>query len=196
MSNKEPESLAQLNRMMASAKPLVPGAEKAVVGEGSENADIVFIGEQPGDQEDIQGRPFVGPAGLLLRRAIHEAGIDERHIYFTNAVKHFKFEQRGKRRIHKSPTAGDIKHYRWWLEKELELIDPKLTVTLGATAARALTGRAVSVIRSRGKSRFGDRPGYITVHPSYLLRVPDKEARQKAYKDFIADLRKIRKMVA
>jgi DNA polymerase len=125
-----------------------------------------------------------------------EVGIDEHNVYFTNAVKHFKFEQRGKRRIHKSPTAGEIKHYRWWLEKELELIGPKLTVTLGATAARALTGKAVSVTRARGKCRFGNHPGYITIHPSYLLRMPDKRARQKAYESFLADLREIRRIAA
>lgn len=196
MSDQNPDSLAELNRIIAKSEPLVPGATRAVLGEGPENAEIVFVGEQPGDQEDVQGRPFVGPAGQLLRRAIEDVGIDNDEVYFTNAVKHFKFEQRGKRRIHQSPTTGEIKHYRWWLVKELELIGPKLVVALGASAARALTGKAVSVTKVRGEASFDDRRGYITVHPSYLLRLPDEAAKQQGYKDFIADLRRIRDLAA
>lgn len=113
-----------------------------MLGEGPEHAAIVFVGEQPGDREDELGRPFVGPAGQLLRRAIAEAGIDRREIYLTNAVKHFKFERRGKRRIHQTPTVGEVKHYRWSLEKELELIKPKLTVALGSSAAKGCIGHA------------------------------------------------------
>jgi DNA polymerase len=196
MSEQDPKSLAELNRAIAEAPPYVKGSDHAVLGEGPADAAIVFVGEQPGDQEDVQGRPFVGPAGQLLRRAIAEAGIDGDDVYFTNAVKHFKFERRGKRRIHQSPTTGEIKHYRWWLEKELELIKPKLTVALGASAVRALAGKSVSVMRERGQTRFAGRPGYVTVHPSYLLRMPDDTARRQGYKDFVADMRRIRKIAA
>lgn len=194
MSKQAPKTLAELNKTIASSKPFVQGGTHAVLGEGPERAKIVFVGEQPGDREDELGRPFVGPAGQLLRRAIAEAGIGAGDVYFTNAVKHFKFERRGKRRIHQTPTAGEVKHYRWWLEKELDLIKPKLTVALGATAARALAGKAVSVMRARGKTAFPTRPGYITVHPSYLLRLPDGEARRAGYKAFIADLKRVRKL--
>ncbi len=191
MANQEPASLDELNRIIAASPPLVPGATQAVLGEGPVGADIVFVGEQPGDQEDIAGRPFVGPAGKLLDRALEQAGIDRRAAYLTNAVKHFKFELRGKRRIHQSPTAGEVKHYRWWLERELDFVRPKLVVALGATAALALEGKAVPIIRNRGRHAFGDRQGLITVHPSYLLRLPDGE-RDSAFAAFVADLRTAR----
>ncbi len=141
MRDREIKSLAQLNRLLKGSEPLVKGATQAVLGEGPADAAIVFVGEQPGDQEDLQGRPFVGPAGQLFDRAIGDAGLDRDRVYVTNAVKHFKFEQRGKRRIHSKPTAGEVKHYRWWLEKELELVRPKLVVALGGTAVLALTGK-------------------------------------------------------
>src|SRR4029078_11416066 len=133
------------------------------------------VGEQPGDQEDLQGRPFVGPAGKLLAKAMKEAGIHREQAYLTNAVKHFKFEQRGHRRIHSKPTAGEVKHYRPWLMKELELVKPKLVVALGATASLAPTGKPPPITRSRGRAKFGGWQGYVTVHPSYLLRLPDEE---------------------
>jgi uracil-DNA glycosylase len=159
-------------------EPLVPGATQAVLGEGPVGATIAFVGEQPGDQEDRQGRPFVGPAGQLLSRAMAEAGIDRGASYLTNAVKHFKFEERGKRRIHQKPTAGEV-------------------VALGATAVLALTGKAVPITRARGPFRF-DRhdnrfQGFITVHPSYLLRLPD-EAKEEAYAAFVDDLRRVEAM--
>ena len=125
-----PKSLAALNRLIAAAPPGVAGGARAVLGEGPLHPDIAFVGEQPGDQEDLAGKPFVGPAGRMLNKALEEAGIDRRKVYVTNAVKHFKFEQRGKRRIHSKPSAGEVKHYRWWLEKELDLVKPKLTVAL------------------------------------------------------------------
>ena len=137
MRDREIKSLAQLNRLLKGSEPLVKGATQAVPGEGPEDAEIVFVGEQPGDQEDLQGRPFVGPAGKVFDRALGDAGLDRDRVYVTNAVKHFKFEQRGKRRIHGKPTAGEVKHYRWWLEKELELVRPKLVVALGGTAVLA-----------------------------------------------------------
>lgn len=189
---QEPRSLAELNRMMAEATPLLSGGAGVVPGEGPENARIALVGEQPGDQEDLQGRPFVGPAGQLLDRAMQEAGLDRGALYLTNAVKRFKFEPRGKRRIHQKPTAGEVKHYRWWLEKELDFVHPRLVVALGATAVLALSGKSMPISRSRGKAQFGNRHGYITVHPSYLLRLPDAAARTEAYRDFVGDLRRIR----
>jgi DNA polymerase len=191
---REPRSLAELNRIIAASEPLVPGADHAVLGEGPEGAAIAFVGEQPGDQEDLQGRPFVGPAGQLLDRALHEAGIERKAVYVTNAVKHFKFLQRGKRRIHQKPTAGEVRHYRWWLEKELDFVHPNLVVALGATAVLALAGKQLPIIRFRGAHDFDGRKGYITVHPSFLLRLPDAEAKRRGYEDFVADLKHIRKL--
>jgi DNA polymerase len=188
MWDKEPKTLSELNAIIAASEPLVPGTTRAVLGEGPIGASIAFVGEQPGDQEDLQGRPFVGPAGQLLTRAMTEAGIDRKSVYVTNAVKHFKFEQRGKKRIHQKPTAGEIKHYRWWLEKELQLVRPHLIVALGATAVQALAGRALPITRFRGPAEFDGHAGYITVHPSYLLRIPDAEAKAAGYREFVADL--------
>jgi probable DNA metabolism protein len=191
MAEQNPRDLAALNRIIAASEPLVPGATRAVLGEGPVGAPIAFVGEQPGDQEDSQGRPFVGPAGQSLDGALDKTGIDRRGVYVTNAVKHFKFEQRGKRRIHQKPTAGEVKHYRWWLMKELEFVGPGLVVALGATAALALTGRAVAIAQARGEARFGDFPGFVTVHPSYLLRLPDEAAKRSAYAAFLDDLNRI-----
>jgi DNA polymerase len=192
MWDQEPKTLDELNAIIANAGPLVPGATQAVFGEGPAHADIVFVGEQPGDQEDLQGRPFVGPAGKLLSKAMQEVGIDRQKAYLTNAVKHFKFEQRGHRRIHSKPTAGEVKHYRPWLMKELELVRPKLVVALGATAVLALTAKATPITRSRGRAQFGPYIGYVTVHPSYLLRLPDEATKREAYEAFLKDLRHIR----
>ena len=190
MARDEPETLEALNAIIARSEPLVPGATQAVLGEGPLGAAIAFVGEQPGDQEDRQGRPFVGPAGQLLARAMAEAGIDRSQTYLTNAVKHFKFTLRGKRRIHEKPTAGEVSHYRWWLERELGFVAPRLVVALGATAVLALTGKALPITRARGPANFG-RPfaGFVTVHPSYLLRLPDA-AKAEAYRAFVDDLRR------
>src|SRR5690349_20767748 len=166
-----PKSLKALNRLILEAPPGVKGGTQAVLGEGPIGAGIAFVGEQPGDQEDLAGKPFVGPAGKLLDRALQEAGIDRKQVYVTNAVKHFKFEQRGKRRIHSKPSAGEVKHYRWWLEKELDLVKPRLVVAMGATAASALAGKPMAVNRNRGPAEFSGRPGYVTFHPSFLLRM-------------------------
>ncbi|MBX9934585.1 MAG: UdgX family uracil-DNA binding protein [Methylobacterium sp.] len=196
MSGQEPKSLDDLNAIIRRSEPLVPGATQAVLGEGPAHASLAFVGEQPGDQEDRQGRPFVGPAGQLLARAMEEAGLDRGASYLTNAVKHFKFEARGKRRIHQKPTAGEVSHYRWWLERELDFVAPKLVVALGATAVLALTGKAMPITRARGPAEFG-KPyaGFITVHPSYLLRLPD-EAKDEAFAAFVADLRRVRELSA
>jgi probable DNA metabolism protein len=192
MWDQEPKTLKELNAIIAKAGPLVPGATQAVFGEGPDHADVVFVGEQPGDQEDLQGRPFVGPAGKLFTKAMNEIGLDRKKVYLTNAVKHFKFEQRGHRRIHSKPTAGEVKHYRPWLMKELELVRPKLVVALGGTALLALSGKSTPISRSRGRARFGDYEGYVTVHPSYLLRLPDEETKRAGYEAFLADLARIR----
>ena len=170
-------------------------ATQMVFGEGPLEAAILFVGEQPGDQEDLAGRPFVGPAGQLFDAALEEAGIDRKRTYVTNAVKHFKFQMRGKRRIHSKPDAGEIKACRWWLEQELELIRPPLTVALGATAARSLFGRVVTITSLRGAPhRLADGSEcWVTVHPSSLLRAPDEEARREGRKMFVADLKRIRK---
>ena len=194
MSDQEPKTLDELNRIIAASEPMVAGGTKAVLGEGPIGADVAFVGEQPGDQEDLQGRPFVGPAGQLLNRTMEQVGIDRRRAYVTNAVKHFKYEQRGKRRLHKTPTAGEVKHYRWWLAKEMELVKPRLVVALGATAVLALTGKALPITKSRGPAELDGHPGFITVHPSYLLRLPDETAKQEAYAQFVADFEQIREL--
>ena len=157
----------------------------------------MLVGEQPGDQEDLQGRPFVGPAGKILDRALADAGIDRSRVYVTNAVKHFKFEPRGKKRLHKKPNAGEIEACKWWLDQELDLIKPALTVALGATAARALAGRPIAIGTSRGKLmdlRDG-LPGLVTIHPSFLLRMPDPDVKAQEYRRFVQDLRLIAKHV-
>ena len=189
-------NLEELNAAIAASDPLVPGATRAVLGEGPQGAAIAFVGEQPGDQEDRQGRPFVGPAGQLLDRALNEAGIDRRRSYLTNAVKHFKFVQRGKRRIHQRPTAGEVRHDRWWLERELDFVSPRLVVALGATAVLALAGKALPISRNRGATRFGERPGFVTVHPSFLLRLPGADDRAQAFAAFVADLKQIRQLAS
>lgn len=185
-------NLQGLNEAITASPPLVPGATRAVLGEGPEGAAIALVGEQPGDQEDRQGRPFVGPAGRLLDRALAEAGIDRSSSYLTNAVKHFKFEQRGKRRIHQRPTAGEVRHSHWWLARELDLVNPRVVVALGATAVLALAGKALPISRNRGATHFGNRLGFITVHPSFLLRLPQEKDRAQAFEAFVADLRQVR----
>lgn len=167
-------------------------ATQTVFGEGPVSASIMFVGEQPGDQEDLAGHPFVGPAGQLFDRALGEAGIDRSQTYVTNAVKHFKFEQRGKRRIHAKPDAGEIEACRWWIEQEQMLVRPKVTVALGATAARSLFGKVMTISRERGRAQQLPGDGgeaWITVHPSYLLRLPDEAARTSEYARFVEDLR-------
>jgi len=169
-------------------------ATQTVFGEGSLDARILFVGEQPGDQEDLAGRPFVGPAGEVFNAALEEAGIDRSETYVTNAVKHFKFVQRGKRRIHQSPDAGEISACRWWVEQERELIRPPLTVALGATAARSLFGKVMAIGKNRGVPHElpDGGEGWITVHPSFLLRLPDEAARRDERRKFVEDLKRIR----
>lgn len=173
-------------------------ATQTVFGEGPLDAKILFVGEQPGDQEDLAGRPFVGPAGQLFDAALAKAGIDRAQTYVTNAVKHFKFVARGKRRIHNTPDGGEISACRWWLDQERALIRPPLTVALGGTAARALFGKAVTIGRMRGMPQALPDGGecWVTVHPSFLLRMPDEERRREERARFVADLTAIRKRAA
>jgi DNA polymerase len=173
-------------------------ATQPVFGEGPVNARIMFIGEQPGDQEDLGGRPFIGPAGQLFDRAMAEAGLDRATVYVTNAVKHFKFVPRGKRRIHDKPGISEITACKFWLDLERAEIAPALTVMLGATAARAVLGRAVTITRERSRPLPLDanRTGFITVHPSYLLRLPDEDAKAREYQAFVNDLRTVKELAA
>jgi DNA polymerase len=173
-------------------------ATQTVFGEGADGAEIVLVGEQPGDREDIAGRPFVGPAGAVLDRALVEAGLDRERLYVTNAVKHFKNEMQGKRRLHKKPNVSEIEHCRWWLEKETALLAPKLTVALGATALRSLIGRNEPIMRSRAKllrSPFAGRV-FVTIHPSLLLRLRDADERRREFESFVRDLALARQFAA
>lgn len=184
------------------ACPLYRNATQVVFGEGRVTASIVLIGEQPGDREDLSGRSFVGPAGQLLDRALAQAGVERDATYVTNAVKHFKFEPRGKRRIHKKPNEQEIAACTHeWLEQELRLIEPELVVAMGATAARAVFGRATAIGKNRGHvikdaalANEITADVIVTVHPSYLLRVPDED-RAAAFDDFVADLKLARRYV-
>jgi uracil-DNA glycosylase len=166
-------------------------ATQTVFGEGPKRAAMMLVGEQPGDYEDVAGKPFVGPAGKIMDRALADAGIDRSQVYVTNAVKHFKWEPRGKRRIHQKPNSREIATCRPWLEAELRIVKPNLVVAMGATAAQTIFGPAFRVTRERGKvlsSKFAPRV-LATVHPSSLLRQPDEESREREYKHFVADLR-------
>ena len=171
--------------------PLYKPATQTVFGEGPVDAAMVFVGEQPGDQEDLAGRPFVGPAGQVFDRAMAAAGIDRATVYVTNAVKHFKFEQRGKRRIHAKPDTGEIDACRWWVDQERLLIRPKVTVALGASAARSLTGKTMTISRERGRplTLADGGTAFITVHPSYILRIPDAAAADAEFVRFVEDLK-------
>ena len=173
-------------------------ATQTVFGEGPLNASILFVGEQPGDQEDLAGRPFVGPAGALFDDALEKAGIDRSTVYVTNAVKHFKFVAKGKRRIHNKPDSGEISACRWWIEHERELIRPPVTVALGATAARSLIGKTVTIGKVRGAPLTLEDGSecWVTVHPSSLLRMPDREKRHEARALFIRDLKLIKARAA
>lgn len=195
-----PTDLPALNNMLSRCQrcPLHCGATQAVFGEGPSDAKLMFIGEQPGDQEDLAGRPFIGPAGQLLTQSLEASGLDRRDHYMTNAVKHFKFQARGKRRIHQTPTAGEIDMCSWWLDLEREIVKPRHIVTLGATALRAVLGP---------KAKLGDLRGqvleladgtmlYPTIHPSYLLRLSDSDKAAQERQSFLKDLARVKDHVA
>lgn len=177
-----------------TACDLYKRATQTVFGEGAAHAKIVFVGEQPGDKEDLEGKPFVGPAGRLLDQALEAAGIDRREVYVTNAVKHFKWEPRGKRRIHKKPNQLEIMACRPWLEAEIAVVKPEVIVCLGATAAQSLLGRGFKVTERRGEAIPHELAPYVvaTVHPSSILRAPDEDKRHDGMARFIEDLRKVR----
>src|SRR5437762_9230939 len=173
------------------ACPLWKNATQTVFGEGPQHAPLVLVGEQPGDKEDIAGKPFVGPAGLMLDRALQEAGIDRKKAYVTNAVKHFKFVPRGKIRLHQKPTTPEIKACRQWYERELASIKPALVIAMGATAAQSVFGKTTPINKNRGRVidlEEGTR-ALVTVHPSYLLRLPDEDAKAREYERFVDDLK-------
>ncbi|WP_318011483.1 UdgX family uracil-DNA binding protein [Mesorhizobium sp. CA8] len=178
--------------------PLWHDATQTVFGEGPENADVIFVGEQPGDQEDLAGKPFVGPAGKVFDNILGDAEIDRRKVYVTNAVKHFKFEPRGKRRIHSKPNAGEIQACRWWLDKELDLVKPNLVVALGATAAQSLLGKAVPITKMRGDviEREDGLRVFVTIHPSFILRIRDREDKEAEKERFLQDMRKVKQLMA
>ncbi len=173
-------------------------ATQVVFGEGLSTADLVFVGEQPGDREDLAGKPFIGPAGSMFDRALGDAGIDRKRAYVTNAVKHFKFEPRGKKRIHKKPGIGEINACHHWLEEELKILRPRLTIALGASAIRSLTGQNASVLSVRGTVLSSPLAGpvFVTVHPSYLLRLPDEASQRTEYARFVDDLRAAKVLAA
>lgn len=191
------DTLEELRAAARSCRdcPLWERGTQTVFGEGPAKAEVMLVGEQPGDQEDLQGRPFVGPAGRLLDRALEEAGLDRDKVYVTNAVKHFKWAPQGKRRLHKKPSTREIAACYQWLEREIETIAPKLIVCLGATAATTLLGRDFKVTTQRGKliQRTGAQTVLATIHPSAVLRSRGAEEREAAYRGFAADLRQIKR---
>jgi DNA polymerase len=173
-------------------------ATQVVPGEGPAPAPLMLVGEQPGDQEDLAGKPFVGPAGRTLDSALEEAGIARGEVFVTNAVKHFKHEMRGKRRLHKRPNAYEIERCRWWLEQERAIVKPAMIVALGATAARSLLGRVINISKAREETqRLADGTAVqVTIHPSFLLRIKDATDKERAYRNFVSDLRRAGKLVA
>ena len=194
------DGIASLEELKAATMrcrecPIGEFATQSVIGEGHPEAPLMLVGEQPGDQEDVQGHPFVGPAGKLLVRALEQAGIPADQVFVSNAVKHFKFELRGKRRIHKTPTQREAAACLHWLEDEIALVRPQAIVALGSTAARSLLGRAVPVMAERGRwlARADGRKVLVTLHPSALLRVPPED-REEAFEAYVKDLRQARKV--
>jgi DNA polymerase len=178
--------------------PLYRNATQTVFGEGPLKAEVLFAGEQPGDQEDLAGRPFVGPAGRIFDAILAEAGIPRDRTYVTNAVKHFKFEPRGKKRIHSKPNAGEVRACSWWIERELKFIRPEVAVALGATAALSLVGKPVPVLKMRGKTvaREDGLPVFLTIHPSFLLRIRDSADKAAERRRFLDDMLRVRELMA
>jgi uracil-DNA glycosylase len=196
VAEKVPGSLKALRAEEAECTrcPLYRYATQVVPGEGPTKARIMLVGEQPGDKEDIAGTPFVGPAGRVLDKAIAEAGIDRKQVFVTNAVKHFKFTPRGKRRLHKKPNAHEIERCRWWLDLERAILKPKVVVALGATAVRSLMGKPMTIGKIRGKAIEMPDGGRMvaTIHPSYLLRIRDDHDKAAQYRLFVRDLKAAR----
>jgi DNA polymerase len=178
--------------------PLYAHATQAVPGEGRKHSHLMLVGEQPGDKEDLTGKPFVGPAGRVLDQALAEAGIPREDVFVTNAVKHFKHEMRGKRRLHKRPNAYEIERCKIWLDLEREIVEPVAIVALGATAARSLFGRPITIAKLRGQSLHLSEgtAALVTIHPSFLLRIEDAVDKAREYRNFVADLRQAAKILA
>ena len=193
MADPLPRTLSGLRKAEAQCTrcPLYLNATHAVPGEGPEHAPLMMVGEQPGNDEDLAGHPFIGPAGRMLDRAIAEAGLDRKAIFVTNAVKHFKFEPRGKRRLHKRPNSYEIERCKWWNDIERALVKPDLVVALGATAARSLIGKTVTIAKLRGEVLPLEDGGrlVVTIHPSALLRIRDSEDKKRQYGGLVEDLR-------
>lgn len=205
MSNSDPapptiRTLKQLREAEAACRrcPLYRDATQVVPGEGSLSARLMLVGEQPGDREDLAGQPFVGPAGRVLERALDDAGISRRQVFVTNAVKHFKHEMRGKRRLHKRPNAYEIDRCRWWLDLELAIVKPAGVVALGATAARSLLRRTVTISRARHEPhRLPDGTTvFVTIHPSLLLRIREQADKEREYRQFVADVKRAMQAVS
>jgi uracil-DNA glycosylase len=178
--------------------PLYKFATQAVPGEGRAHSRLMLVGEQPGDKEDLAGKPFVGPAGRILDQALADAGIARGDTFVTNAVKHFKFEQRGKRRLHKRPNAYEIERCKWWLDQERAIVKPAAIVALGASAGRSLFGRIVTIAKMRGQAlQLADgTAAFVTIHPSWLLRIEDDADKKREYRAFVDDLRQAAKVLA
>jgi len=203
MPNKP--SAAKLAKVAREAKsctrcPLYKNATQTVFGEGPVGVRLMLVGEQPGDQEDLAGRPFVGPAGKMLDRALIDAGVDRSRVYVTNVVKHFKIEARGKRRLHKKPNRYEVEVCKAWLDQEIALVRPQLVLAMGVTAASALVGKAVTLSRLRGQvvafANARGQQGMVTIHPSSILRAPDEAGRRAAYAGLVKDLKLALKSVA
>jgi uracil-DNA glycosylase len=199
-SHHEVKSLHELAEAEAHCTrcPLSRDATQVVPGEGPSDAALMLVGEQPGDKEDIAGKPFVGPSGRLLDQALRDAGIDREKTFVTGAVKHFKHEMRGKRRLHKRPNNYEIERCKIWLDEERRLVQPSTIIALGVTAARSLTGKTVTISKMHGQamSLADGTTLFITAHPSSLLRIPNESDRQKAYRQFVADLKKAAREVS
>ncbi len=200
-SRTDPQDALQQVRMEAlscQACHLWRGATQTVFGEGPAPAPLMLVGEQPGDKEDLAGLPFVGPAGQVLDRGLADAGINRQTVYVTNAVKHFKFLQRGKIRLHQKPVTPEIRACRRWFERELDLVQPRLVVAMGATAAQSVFGKALPIGRNRGRvmELYDGGSALITVHPSYLLRIPEPDRKEEEYHRFVEDLQLARKSIA
>ena len=194
---------AKLAKVATEAKsctrcPLYRNATQTVFGEGPVGARLMLVGEQPGDQEDLAGKPFVGPAGKMLDKALAEAGVDRTEVYVTNVVKHFKNEPRGKRRLHKKPNRSEVEVCKIWLDQEIVLVRPQLVLAMGVTAASALAGKAVTLSKLRGQeiAFAGGQRGMVTIHPSSILRAPDEMRRRQAYAGLVKDLKQALKAVA
>ncbi|UVK43210.1 UdgX family uracil-DNA binding protein [Mesorhizobium sp. AR07] len=199
----EDDAAGSISELREAAKgcrrcPLWRDATQTVFGEGPDDARVIFVGEQPGDQEDIAGKPFVGPAGKVFDAILDDAGVDRQKVYVTNAVKHFKFEPRGKRRIHSKPNAGEVQACRWWIDREFALIKPELAVALGATAALSLLGKAIPVTKMRGQviEREDGLRVFITIHPSFILRIHEPADKEAERERFLHDMKQVKWLMA